>query len=79
MFRSKASKYPIITRVAKLRKLPFNNVVKEWFLNHKDIHGLTENEIEKVSKIILDGKHFARFKNERGIGIHQTKKSVQVK
>jgi hypothetical protein len=43
-------------RVAKLRKLPFNNVVKEWFLNHKDIHGLTENEIEKVSKIILDGK-----------------------
>ena len=43
-------------RVAKLRKLPFNDVVKDWFENHKDIHGLTENEIEKVSKIILDGK-----------------------
>jgi hypothetical protein len=41
-------------RVAKLRKLPFNNVVSEWFDTHKDIHGLSENEQEIVINEILD-------------------------
>jgi len=43
-------------RVAKLRKLPFNDVVKEWFENHKDIHELSEDECEKVINVIIDGK-----------------------
>jgi hypothetical protein len=43
-------------RVAKLRKLPYNSVVRDWFEGHKDIHGLTDDEMEKVIDIILNGK-----------------------
>jgi hypothetical protein len=43
-------------RVAKLRKLPYNDVVRDWFENHKDIHGLTDDEMEKVINIIINGK-----------------------
>jgi hypothetical protein len=42
-------------RVAKLRKLPFNDVVKDWFEDHKDIHGLNENEVGKVIQKIING------------------------
>ena len=43
-------------RVAKLRKLPYNDVVRDWFETHKDVHGLTDDEMEKVIQIILNGK-----------------------
>lgn len=43
-------------RVAKLRKLPFNDVVRDWFEDHKDVHGLSDDEIEKVIQIITNGK-----------------------
>ena len=43
-------------RVAKLRKLPYDDVVRDWFDDHKDIHGLTDDEMEKVIKIIIDVK-----------------------
>ena len=43
-------------RVAKLRKLPFSYVVKNWYETHKDIHGLTNDEMEKVIQIIINGK-----------------------
>jgi len=43
-------------RVAKLRKLPFSGVVKDWFEDHKDIHGLTDDEVKKVIHIIINGK-----------------------
>lgn len=42
-------------RLSKLKKLPFNNVVKEWFDTHTDIHGLKGYEINKVIKKILNG------------------------
>lgn len=45
-----------LRRLAKLRKLPFNNIVSEWFDTHRDIHGLTENEQEIVINEILDRK-----------------------
>jgi hypothetical protein len=45
-----------LRRLAKLRKLPFNDVVSEWFNTHRDIHGLTENEQEIVINEILDRK-----------------------
>jgi hypothetical protein len=45
-----------LRRLAKLRKLPFNDVVSEWFDTHRDIHGLTENEQEIVINEILDRK-----------------------
>lgn len=41
-------------RLANLRKLPFNTVVKEWFDSHTDIHGLNEHETNKVIKKILN-------------------------
>jgi hypothetical protein len=43
-------------RVAKLRKLPYRDVVRHWFEDHKDVHGLTDDEMEKVIQIIIDGK-----------------------
>ena len=43
-------------RVAKLRKLPYNDVVRDWFETHKEIHGLTDDEMEKVIQIIINGK-----------------------
>lgn len=42
-------------RVAKLRKLPFNDVVRDWFETHKDVHKLTDDEMEKVIEIIING------------------------
>ena len=45
-----------LRRLAKLRKLPFNDVVSEWFDTHRDIHGLTENEQVIVINEILDRK-----------------------
>jgi hypothetical protein len=42
-------------RVAKLRKLPYNDVVRDWFETHKEIHGLTDDEMEKVIEIIING------------------------
>lgn len=43
-------------RLAKLRRLPFKNVVSEWFETHKEIHGLTLTEEQKVINIILDNE-----------------------
>ena len=42
-------------RVAKLRKLPYNDVVRDWFETHKDVHKLTDDEMEKVIEIIING------------------------
>ena len=42
-------------RVAKLRKLPYNDVVRDWFETHKDVHRLTDDEMEKVIEIIING------------------------
>jgi len=42
-------------RVAKLRKLPFNDVVRDWYDTHKDIHKLDNNKMEKVIQIIING------------------------
>lgn len=41
-------------RVAKLRKLPFDFVVGEWFDTHGDIHGLSNEEQRIVINKILD-------------------------
>ena len=35
-------------RIAKLRKLPFNDVVRDWFEDHKEIHQMNDNEVNKV-------------------------------
>lgn len=43
-------------RLAKIRRLPFKNVVSEWFETHKEIHGLTLTEEQKVINIILDSE-----------------------
>jgi hypothetical protein len=40
-------------RVAKLRKLPFNDVVRDWFEDHKEIHQMNDNEVDKVIQIII--------------------------
>lgn len=42
-------------RIAKLRKLPFNDVVRDWFEDHKVIHKMNDNEVDKVIQIIING------------------------
>jgi len=42
-------------RIAKLRKLPFNDVVRDWFEDHKEIHQMNNNEVDKVIQIIING------------------------
>ena len=43
-------------RLSKLRKLPLEDVVREWFRNHKKTHKLKPNEEEIVIQKILDYK-----------------------
>jgi hypothetical protein len=42
-------------RIAKLRKLPFNDVVRDWFEDHKEIHQMNNIEVDKVIQIIING------------------------
>jgi hypothetical protein len=42
-------------RIAKLRKLPFNDVVRDWFEDHKEIHQMNDNEVDEVIQIIING------------------------
>jgi hypothetical protein len=30
-------------------------MVRDWFEDHKDVHGLTDDEMEKVIQIIING------------------------
>ncbi len=43
-------------RLAKLRKLPFEDVVRDWFKTHQDIHKLKQSEQEIVIDKILNYK-----------------------
>jgi len=37
-------------RISKLKKVPFNEIVRHWFDTHKDVHGLNSDE----EKIVID-------------------------
>ena len=41
-------------RLAKLTKTPFDTVVKRWFKTHKDLHQLTDQEVQDVVTRILN-------------------------
>lgn len=41
-------------RLAKLRRLPFKLVVQNWFDTHKDIHKLSNDEINKIVNVLVD-------------------------
>lgn len=41
-------------RLSKLRRLPFENVVKDWFENNKDIHQLEDGEIPIVINMLME-------------------------
>jgi hypothetical protein len=43
-------------RLSKLRKLPFDVVVKDWFKTHKDIHRLSNNDEKIIISKILNYK-----------------------
>lgn len=40
-------------RLSKLRKVPYNVVVENWFNTHKEIHGLTESQTKEVINLLL--------------------------
>ena len=41
-------------RLSKLRRVPFESVVRDWFRTHTEIHGLTEDEREIVINKLLN-------------------------
>lgn len=41
-------------RISKLSKKPLDIVIKDWFINHKDIHRLNDDEMEKVIEKIIN-------------------------
>jgi hypothetical protein len=43
-------------RLARLTKTPFDVVVKRWFKTHKDLHQLTDQEVQDVIARILNHK-----------------------
>ena len=50
------AQYKGFKRLSKLRKEPLLMTVKNWFKTHKDIHGLSDNETEKVIEKIMNYK-----------------------
>jgi hypothetical protein len=41
-------------RISKLSKKPLDVVIKDWFINHKDIHRLNDDEMKKVIEKIIN-------------------------
>lgn len=41
-------------RVAKLRKLPYKQVIQDWFDTHKEIHNLNDEEVKIVINTLLN-------------------------
>lgn len=41
-------------RISKLSKKPLEVVIKDWFINHKDIHRLNDDEMKKVIEKIIN-------------------------
>ncbi len=44
-------------RLSKITKKPFEEVVKNWYKTHKDLHHLTDSESEKIINKILSIKN----------------------
>lgn len=51
-----AAQYKGFKRLSKLKKEPFEITVNNWFETHKDIHGLNDEEIKKITKLIKNYK-----------------------
>ena len=43
-------------RIARLRRLPLETVIRQWFDSHGDIHSMNKKQQEKVIKTLLDYK-----------------------
>jgi hypothetical protein len=41
-------------RMKKITKRPFEELVRNWFRTHEDIHNLSNQEQQQVIKMILD-------------------------
>lgn len=39
-------------RLSKLKGEPYIKIVKEWFNNHNNVHGLTDTEVKRVIKLL---------------------------
>ena len=44
------------TRLAKLRKVPFEDVVRNWFETHKEIHQMNDQDVDFVIGKIIETK-----------------------
>jgi hypothetical protein len=41
-------------RVSKLQQTPFEDVVRKWFKDNREIHNMSQKDEEKVIQTILD-------------------------
>lgn len=44
-------------RLSKLTKKPFEGILRDWYKTHKDIHGLSDDQSEKIINKILSIKN----------------------
>lgn len=41
-------------RISKLKKIPFDVVARQWFLKNQHVHGLSQNEVGKIFKELIN-------------------------
>lgn len=44
-------------RISKLKKIPFEQVVRNWFETHKNFHGMEKEDYDQVIQKIIDKKN----------------------
>ena len=44
-------------RMSQITRKPFEELVKNWFDTHKDLHGMNDDDVKKVTQILIDYKN----------------------
>lgn len=44
-------------RMSQITRKPFEELVKNWFDTHKDLHGMNNDDVKKVTQILIDYKN----------------------
>ena len=44
-------------RMSQFTRKPFEELVKNWFDTHKDLHGMNDDDVKKVTQILIDYKN----------------------
>ena len=44
-------------RMSQITRKPFEELVKNWFDTHKDLHGMDDDDVNKVIQVLIDYKN----------------------